>query len=79
MSRALTIAYIADNLLLAIITLGNCAIGDTLSSKAWHLEVNGKIQGRILRPLIDWLFSAMEPDHCLQAYRTYLRITGATR
>ncbi len=37
MSRALTIAYIADNLLLAIITLGNCAIGDTLSSKAWHL------------------------------------------
>ena len=79
MSRALTIAYIFDNLLLALLTLGNCQVGETLSSKAWSLEVNGRLQGRIFRPLIDWLFSAMEPDHCLQAYRSYLRITGATR
>lgn len=79
MSRTLTILYILDNLVLAIITLGNCEIGDTLSSKAWHLEVNGKLQGRIFRPLIDALFHFVEPDHCMEAYRTYLRITGAKR
>lgn len=79
MSRALTIAYIFDNLLLAVITLGNCEVGDTLSSKAYQLDVNGRLQGRIFRPLIDWLFSGMEADHCHKAYLTFLRITGAQR
>ncbi len=79
MSRTLTILYTFDSFVLALITLGRCQIGDTLSSKAWQLDVNGRLQGRIFRPLIDWLFSRMEKDHCLQAYRTYLRITGAQR
>lgn len=79
MSRALTIAYIFDNLLLALITLGRCQIGDTISSKAWQLEQKGRLQGRIFRPVIDWLFSGMEADHCKGAYQTYLRITGAQR
>jgi hypothetical protein len=78
-SRALTIAYIFDNLLLALVTLGNCDIGDTLSSKAHQLDVKGRPQGRLFRPLIDWLFSGMEPNHCYQAYKTFLQITGATK
>jgi len=79
MSRTLTILYTLDSFILALITLGRCQIGDTLSSKAWQLEARGRLQGRIFRPLIDWLFSAMEPDHCHSAYQTYLRITGAPR
>ncbi len=79
MSRALTIAYIFDNLLLAVITLGNCEVGDTLSSKAWQLEQKGRTHGRVFRIAIDWLFSGMEADHCHKAYLTFLRITGAQR
>lgn len=79
MSRALTLAYIFDNLLLAVITLGRCQIGDTLSSKAWQLEQKGRTHGRVFRIAIDWLFSGMEADHCKGAYQTYLRITGASR
>lgn len=78
MSRTLTILYILDNLALALLTLGRCQVGDTLSSKAWQLEGRGRLQGRIARPVIDWLFSPLERDHCAQAYRTFLRITGAT-
>lgn len=77
--RAHVILYTLDNLALALITLGRCQIGDTISSKAWQLEGRGRLQGRIARPVIDWLFARLlgETDHCAQAYRTFLRITGA--
>ena len=79
MSRTLTILYTLDSFVLAILTLGNCAVGDTLSSKAWQLEQKGRTHGRVFRIAIDWLFSGMEADHCKGAYQTYLRITGAQR
>lgn len=74
MSRTLTLLYILDNFLLALVTLGNCEIGDTLSSKAWQLEQKGRTHGRVFRQLIDWLFSGVEQDHCHQAHLTYRRI-----
>lgn len=79
MSRALTILYTLDSFVLALITLGNCEVGDTLSSKAWQLEQKGRTHGRVFRIAIDWLFSGMEADHCHKAYLTFLRITGAKR
>lgn len=79
MSRALTILYTLDSFVLALITLGNCEVGDTLSSKAWQLEQKGRTHGRVFRIAIDWLFSGMEADHCHKAYLTFLRITGAQR
>ena len=79
MSRALTILYTLDSFVLALITLGNCEVGDTLSSKAWQLAQKGRTHGRVFRIAIDWLFSGMEADHCHKAYLTFLRITGAQR
>lgn len=78
MSRTLTFLYIFDNFLLAVVTLGNCEIGDTLSSKAWQLEQKGRTHGRVFRRIIDWLFSGAEMNHCHSAYKTYLRIRSAT-
>lgn len=79
MPRLLIILYCLDSLALAILTLGNCRIGETISSVAWSLEVNGKPLGKVLRPVIDWLMRPVEKDHCFGAYRTFLRITGASR
>jgi hypothetical protein len=76
MSRTLTILYTLDSFVLALLTLGGCDIGDTLSSKAWQLEAKGRTHGRVFRRLIDWLFALIEPEHCYRAYLTYRRIRG---
>lgn len=57
-----------DRLLYMALTLGYGSPDDTLSSAAWRMEAKGKIQGRIFRPLIDWLFSGFEADHCQRSY-----------
>lgn len=79
LGRILTILYILDNLMLALLTLGNCRVGETLSSVAWELELDGKLLGRIFRPLIDLIFFPLEREHCLKAWRTFLKITKATQ
>lgn len=66
-----------DSFLLALITLGNCEIGDTLSSKAWQLEQKGRTHGKVFRVVIDWLFALVEPDHCHQAFLSYTRIRSS--
>lgn len=76
--RLLLILYIADNLLLALLTLGACKVGETLSSVAWELEFDGKPLGKVLRPLIDGLLW-FDAHHCFEAWRTYQRITKATK
>ncbi len=72
------ILYQLDGFALAVVTLGRCAIGDTISSTAWRLEQAGKFWGRLRKP-IDWVFLRLlgEVNHCQAAHRTFLRITGA--
>jgi len=77
--RILMIAYLIDSAILGLLTLGNCRVAETISSVAWDLEASGKPLGRILRPAIDILMRVFERDHCLGAYRTFLKITGANR
>ena len=67
--QRILIALIAiDHLVLVMITLGNCARGETISASAWRQEQNGKLQGRIARPVIDWLFHLIERDHCSESW-----------
>ena len=66
--RVLILAIALDHLALAIITLGNCARGETISASAWRQEQAGKIQGKLARPAIDWLFTWIERDHCHQSW-----------
>lgn len=75
MSRLLTILYTLDCFVLALLTLGNCRVGETISSVAWSLETDGKLLGLVLRPMIDHLFW-FDRDHCQQAEITFLRITA---
>lgn len=77
--RALNILYVADCLILMLITLGGARIGETLSSVSWDLEHDNKNMGFIMRPLIDWIMRPIEKNHCLEAYRTYLKITGVLK
>lgn len=79
LGRILTILYILDNLVLALLTLGNCRVGETLSSVVFELYVDRKIIGVIMHPTINALFYLFEKDHCMWAWRTYQRIIKATK
>ena len=67
--RLLILLIAIDHLALAVITLGYCHRGETISAAAWSLEQNGKLQGKVSRPVIDWLFTWIERDHCQVSYR----------
>lgn len=57
-----------DAQILRVVTLGNSRPGETISAAAWSLEGDGKWQGRLLRPLIDFIFRPVQRDHCAQAW-----------
>jgi hypothetical protein len=66
--RLLIILVALDVFIFALITMGNCKRNETISSAAYSLEQSGKWQGRLFRPLIDWLMSFQEADHCRLQY-----------
>lgn len=68
MSRTLILMLALDHLALVLVTAGNCKPGEYLSSAAWSLEQDHKTLGRIFRPLIDWLFTWVNRDHCYQSW-----------
>lgn len=74
--RALMLAYLIDSAILGLATLGNCKVGETISSVAWDLEQSDKYLGHLLRPVIDALMRPFERDHCRKAYVSYLKIIG---
>jgi hypothetical protein len=37
------------------------------------MERQGKIAGRVLRPLVDLLFSPIERDHCRRSFESEVR------
>lgn len=63
------------NILIALDQLGTALVGgwpdETLSSYAYRLEQQGKLGGRMFRPLIDWLFAwqGIPNGHCWLAWR----------
>ena len=60
------------NILIALDQLVNTLVGgypdETLSASAWLGEREGKIYGRIFRPVIDFLFTPWMTDHCRKAW-----------
>lgn len=67
--RLLNLLIALDIFLLALITLGYCRRGETISAAAWSLELDDKFMGRLLRPVIDWLFARLQRDHCASCWR----------
>ena len=65
--RLLNLAVAFDQFLFCVITLGHSDPDETISAAAFRWEKAGRIQGRVLRPLIDRLFW-LDPKHCEMSY-----------
>ena len=66
--RLLRVLVSLDIFLFAVCTLGRSKRNETFSSAAWSTQT--KWQGKIFRPLIDWLFTWLERDHCQASWIT---------
>ena len=71
--RLLNLLIAVDQLLWVVFTLGKGHPDETISAAAWRMEQQGKIAGRILRPLIDALFRPLEREHCRLAFESERR------
>ena len=67
-TRFLNVLIAVDQLLWVLVTLGKGHPDETISAALWRMEQQGKIAGRVLRPLIDALFRPLERDHCYKAW-----------
>jgi hypothetical protein len=66
--RLLHILIAFDQLAWVLVTFGKGYPDETISAAAWRMERQGKIAGRVLRPLVDLLFRPLERDHCYRAW-----------
>lgn len=65
--RILNIFIVLDQMLYVFATLGHGSPDETLSAAAWRWEMNGKWQGKLLRPAIDALLF-FDPCHCWASF-----------
>lgn len=65
--RLLRCLIVLDSLIFVWGSLGRGWPGETISSAAYRSELKGG-WFRFARPVIDWLFSPLESDHCRAAY-----------
>lgn len=66
--RLFTILIALDVFVFALITFGSTKRDETISAACWSLECDGKWQGKLLRPIIDFLLRPLGPNHCLRAW-----------
>jgi hypothetical protein len=76
-SRLLIILIALDHLALALLTLGHCVRGETISAALWSLELGGKWPGRLGRPLVDALFYPLQRQHCQQCWQSERHLYAA--
>ena len=65
--RSRNILIAVDQLFYVLLTLGHGDPDETLSAAAYRLERDGKLAGRIFRPLIDMIFF-FDDNHCYRAW-----------
>jgi len=68
MNRILRILISLDIFVFALLTLGGAKRNETISSAAWDLALDDKWQGKLFVPIIDFLFSPFQKNHCLEAW-----------
>ncbi len=71
--RILNLLIALDQLAWVIVTLGKGKPDETISAALWRMEQQGKIAGRIFRPMVDALFRPLERDHCRQSFESEVR------
>lgn len=73
--RSLNLLVCVDQLGWVVITLGNGSPDETISAACWRMELQGKWQGKLFRPVIDGLFLLFERDHCRLSYESEVQRT----
>lgn len=65
--RILNLLIALDSFVLVLLTLGKAWPGETISSAAYRAELKG---GHFChaRPVIDWLFSPIQKNHCFESW-----------
>ena len=66
-NRLIKIIFMLDCFLFTLLTLGAAYPFESFSSAAYRGELNGRLYGR-MRPVIDWLASWAQTEHCKKAY-----------
>ena len=66
--RTLNLIISLDQLAWVVITLGNGSPDETISAALWRMEQQGKLAGKLFRPVVDLLFRPLEKDHCRKAF-----------
>ena len=74
--RILNILIAIDQLVYVLITLGEGMPDETMSAAAYRLEREGRLAGKIFRPMIDGLFF-WDKNHCYGAALSEIRRTQA--
>ena len=67
-SRVLKILIAFDIFLFALLTLGGSKRNESISAACYELDRDGKWQGKLFRPLIDFLLRPLGPKHCFYAW-----------
>jgi hypothetical protein len=71
--RTLHLLIALDQLAWVVLTLGKGSPDETISAASWRMEQQGKLAGRVLRPIIDALFRPLERDHCRKSFEAEQR------
>ena len=71
--RILNLLIALDQLAWVVLTLGKGMPDETISAAAYRMEQQGKLAGKVLRPVIDLLFLPLERDHCRKSFESERR------
>jgi hypothetical protein len=75
--RILNILIAIDQLLWVLCTFGHASPDETISAGCYRMEMQGKVQGKLFRPLIDYFFSPLQKEHCKKSYESEVLRTQA--
>lgn len=67
--RILNLLIAIDQLAWVALTLGNGLPDETISAALWRMESQGKLAGRLFRPVVDALFW-FDRHHCFTAWQS---------
>ena len=65
--RLLNFLVALDQLAWVVITLGHGSPDESISAALYRMEMQGKLAGRLFRPVVDALFF-FDKNHCMRAY-----------
>ena len=71
--RILNLLIAIDQLAWVLLTLGKGKPDETISAAAYRMEQQGRLAGKVLRPVIDLLFRPLERDHCRLSFESEVR------